>query len=315
MDISQESVMGSLKTGMDKVLGGTLKHVREAGHLAGLCKKLKDGASEKTLTDESIAKVVRPDVGLVSDPIAYTKEMLDFVQYFHNHEIFRQHDGWVKGVNKAFASIDFSSGDAMYDSMLKMAKDMPQGRLDKMPSELRSMKAPGEAETWYRAEQPLDKEDDYFCLPEFKRFQKPGTSLNLGPNYGVRRKAYSGDGQLPVLSVDQCKRIFEMYAEAEKAFWVGNKVQGLGWKEVAWPTKKFDALVWKGSDHKKSLGLKGSYILLSAWIRGELAMATTPIWNTRQHQAFFEAMFRWAKRSFELHNRNASLESNPTYQW
>jgi len=323
MTTPSQEAFGSV---IDKVFSGQLKHVREARDLIKQCNQLT-ASRTKTLVDPSLAMVVRPDTDVGKHPVKYCGDLLKFLQAFHSSSHFRNHRKWIEEVNKLYNSLDFSSHEAFKASLIEMAKKAPESELDKIPAALRNLPAAGNVNRLYAPANTVG-EDNGTPLPEFSRFSKPGSLLN--ENYrGNVRKPYTGKGDLTVLSPDEIRKVLQTYVEAEQCFTMARTIQNSAWPLVVSVRKKLLSLYRADSEHglwsrhhedKELMDVYGSYLLMSIWARGSMQVSSWALSNTRPQQAFLEAMFKWAKASFSIHQGNISQESlsatpPPAFKW
>lgn len=319
MDTPSQEAFGSV---IDKVFSGQLKHVREAKDLIKQCGQVT-ASSTKSLTNVSIASVVRPDTEVGKHPVKYCGDLLKFLQAFHDQGLFRTHRKWIEEMNKLYKGLDFSSHEAFKDSLIAMAKKAPESELDKIPSNLRCLPGHGTIERIYAPANTLG-EDHNNPLPEFSRFLKPASLINETYSSNVR-KPYSGNGELAVLSPDEIKKVLQVYVDAEQCFSMATKIQNSAWPMMVSVRKKVLSLygadseykLWSRNHEDKALmAVYGSYDLMHIWTRGSKQLSSWALSNTRPQQNFLEAMFRWAKASHNIHLGNVSQESLPiAFKW
>lgn len=319
MDVPSQEAFGSV---IDKVFSGQLKHVREAKDLIKQVGQLSS-SDTKTFNKLSIATVVRPDTEVGKYPVKYCEDLLKFLQAFHSKNLFRTHRKWIEEMSKLYNGLDFSSHAAFKASLIDMAKRAPDSELDKIPSALRNLPGHGVIERLYG---PLNLvgSDNGIPLPEFGRFLKPGSLINDAHGDNLR-KPYVGKGDLAVLTPAEIKKILQTYVDAEECFYIANKIQNTGWPMMVSVRKKLLALygadsefkLWsRNHDNNEIMDVYASYLLMETWSRGSRQLSSWALSNTRPQRNLLEAMFQWAKSSFNIHAGRVSQESLPaSFKW
>jgi len=320
--VSQESVMGGVKKTLDAVLSGHLKHVREAGDIIKQCRGLVASTTVKVLRNKEVATLVRPDESFCKDPVRYCQDVLSFLKEYHDDGLWPGHIKFIKQVNEVLKGLDTSSHGAFKSSLLSVAKQLPQSPIDKLSHKARTMEGPG---IYRRVFQEADHVYEQMTpFQECNRFWKP-TQLIFATYLDNKRKPYAGNGELPLLSPEQIAKVLDVYVQAEKYFAIARKLESRPWPGFVGKGQQIfkmygvdnDYRLWsKYVDNKDVLTTYASYSLMVNWMRGMGSMTGSAYYSTSHFRYFLEALFKWAKRSFEIHAGTVSTESIPTaFKW
>jgi hypothetical protein len=320
MDTGLKGTMADVK---DKLSTTPLKHPAKAKVLIDLVKHLDSKSTVGVFNDRALALLFRPDI---KDIVSHPDKWLDGIakslsHYFSDMRYYRERESLSKEYEQHLGSIDASSMEALKQSIVSISKVLKPGRFESLPANIKSL--PGPADITHLYTQYQSNDDDFKCLPEIVKFTGIQNMKYLPGQSKNRRKDYTGNDEMPVLTKDQIISILETYIEAAeyvkyavtqmsmpRHFFSPGSVSQRLLKLYGIDKEKrtsIDFLMWSkfGERQTDEWVTYCSFVALNKWCTGQSSSGTKVEYEKR----IFEAAYNWAVKSIEMMAGGVSVES------
>lgn len=316
-------VKGKLADVKDKISTSPLQHPAKAKVLIEIVKQLDSRTTPKTFNNRTLALFFRPDVkDIVASPDKWLEGITKSLAHFYSDmRFYKERQALSKEYERQLDSIDTSSIEVLKQSIVDVSKALKPGRFESLSSNIKSLAGPSDNIHVYQ--QYMSTDEDFKCLPEITKFTGVQNKKYVSGQSNNKRKNYTGNDDIPVLTKDQVIGILNAYIEAS------TYLKYLA-TQASMPTHYYnpvptinrllklygidkekrtsvDFLVWDRFSERKTdeWVTYCSYIALDKWCRAQASSGSDLAYEKR----IFEAAYDWAVKSIELMAGNVSVES------